>query len=245
MGKIVSQTLNLVRTPFRLLGGWVSKTFTRPATATPPEQAVLEEALTGWLDLLRREAARQGDSSALWQHVEKGFAKNLAELTREQFKNAYGAFQMCHTDEVDRTARAIYEDLEKNPTVLNTLRTGKLAIDVAAVIGTIAALAMTPLGGMAGGVLYFVLVPLAAAVTHQLVELLGQAYVDNQRDLARQRQQLLMAQYVSQPLSAWLAQWPATGGSEFERLQLALQRIPESIRQLDAAVRTALTPTKK
>ena len=86
----------------------------------------------------------------------------------------------------------------------------------------------------------FILVPLAASITHQVVELLGKQYVDNQREMARQRQAGLLAQYVSSPLAEWLTKWPATGGSEFERLQLALRRIPPAVTQLEAAVTKAL-----
>ena len=76
--------------------------------------------------------------------------------------------------------------------------------------------------------------PLAASITHQLVELLGKQYVDTQREQARNRQQALVAQYISGPLAEWLTQWPATGGSAFERLQLALRRIPRRVQQLEA-----------
>ena len=38
------------------------------------------------------------------------------------------------------------------------------------------------------------------------------------------------------PLAEWLARWPETGGSVFERLQLALRRIPEAVRQLQKAL---------
>jgi hypothetical protein len=132
------------------------------------------------------------------------------------------------TDEVDRTARAIYEDLENNPVALNTLRGTKFAIEVAAISGTL----------VAGGInwLDLILVPLAASVTQQLVELLGKQYVDSQREQARLRQQALVTQYISGPLAEWLTQWPATGGSAFERLHLVLRRIPASIQQLGAAV---------
>ncbi len=85
-----------------------------------------------------------------------------------------------------------------------------------------------------------VLVPLAASITQQLVEMLGSQYVDNQRERARERQQALVAQYVSGPLAEWLAQWPATGGSSYERLHLALQRIPKALTLLETAVSQAL-----
>ena len=139
VGQIVSKTLWVLRTPYRLLRGWVGKAITRPAATTPPEQSVLDQALTGWLDLLHKEAARRAGASSLWAHVEQGFDHNLAELTGMRFKECYRAFQMSQADEVDRTARAIYEELEKSPVVLNTLRGGKLAIDIAAIIGAVVA----------------------------------------------------------------------------------------------------------
>ena len=75
--------------------------------------------------------------------------------------------------------------------------------------------------------------PIIASLTHQLVELLGYQVVESQREATRQRQQELMVQHLSTPLAAWLTGWPATGGSMFERLQLALRRIPPAIDQLD------------
>jgi hypothetical protein len=96
---------------------------------------------------------------------------------------------------------------------------------------------------VAGGLNWtdFILVPLAASITHQLVEWLGKQYVDNQREQTRNRQQALVDQYISAPLAEWLAQWPATGGSEYERLQLVLRRIPAAVLQLEEAVTKALT----
>ena len=49
--------------------------------------------------------------------------------------------------------------------------------------------------------LAFILVPLVASLTHQLVELLGRQVVDSQREQARQRQQALMHQHLSAPLA--------------------------------------------
>jgi hypothetical protein len=68
------------------------------------------------------------------------------------------------------------------------------------------------------------------------VELLGKQVVDAQREQARQRQRGLMEQHIAGPLAEWLTQWPATGGSSFERLQLALRRIPEAVRELKKEV---------
>jgi hypothetical protein len=234
VGRVVSTTLWALRTPYRLLKGFFTKTLARPDTPALPELPILEGALSGWLDLLRKEAARRADTHPVWAHIEKGFATGLAEQAEEHFRQGFRSFQLAQADEVDRTARAIYEDLEKNPAVLNTLRGGKFAIDVAAIAAAV----------VAGGATVwhdFILVPLAASVTQGLVDLLGKQYVDTRREEARARQQALVDQYLSGPLAEWLAQWPATGGSAYERLQQALRRIPLGLQQLDAAVSDKLS----
>lgn len=231
-GQVLSTTLWVLRLPYRFVKGLLAKTMARPEPPAVPEQPILEAALAGWLDLLRKEAARRGETHPVWAHVEHGFQTGLAEAAREEFQRDFRGFQLGLADEVDRTARAIYEDLEKSPAVLNTLRGGKLAVDVAAVV----AAAVT--AGAHWG-LDFILVPLAASVSHQLVELLGRQYVDNQRDLARLRQQDLVARHLSGPLAEWLERWPMTGGSTYERLHRILQRLPSAVAQLSQTVEQA------
>jgi GTP-binding protein EngB required for normal cell division len=234
VGRLISGALWVVRTPYRLLRDLVSKALSRPEVPSPPELPVLEAALNGWLDMLRKEAVRRSKTHPLWADLDKSFAAGLADMARERFQQGFRGFQLGLADEVDQTARAIYEELEKNPLLLNSLRGSKLALDLAAIGSTFA------LPGHLG-LQHFILVPLAAAISHQLVELLGKQYVDNQRELARQRQQALVAQYISGPLAEWLAQLPVTGGSTYERLQLSLRRIPPALKQLEAAVTKHLT----
>jgi 50S ribosome-binding GTPase len=231
VGRILSGALWVLRAPYRLMRGLALKLLSRPEGLSRPEQPVLEDAFNGWIDLLRKESARRADSHPLWAHVSQGFhSGNLAEQARERFQQSMRAFQSTEAEEVDRTARDIYEQLEKNPVVLYSLRGGKFALDVAAVAGSIAA----------GGIGYqdFIIAPLVASLTHQLVELLGWQVVDAQREQTRHRQQELLKQHLSGPMADWLTKWPATGGSSFERLQLALSRIPPAVQQLDARVQS-------
>jgi hypothetical protein len=233
VGRVVSGALYVIRTPYRLAKGLFNKTFSRPETAGRAEQPVLEEAFAGWIDLLRKEAARRSASHPLWAHVAQGFnSGHLAEQARERFRQQFREYQLGLAEEVDRTARAIYEELEKSPGKLATLRGLKFTLDGVAIGGALAT----------GGINWhdFILVPLFASITHQLVELLGKQYVDAQREMARQRQAALLTERLSGPLADYLTRWPATGGSAFERLQLALQRVPGAIRQLGAAVQAAL-----
>jgi hypothetical protein len=230
VGKVVSGALYFLRTPYRLLKVFIGRAMSRPEAVGRPEQPVLEEALAGWLDQLRKEATRRGATHPLWAHVAAGFSSGkLTDQARERFQQQFRTFQVGLAEEVDRTARAIYEELEKRPGVLNTLRYGKLTIDALAIGGTLAA----------GGINWhdIILVPLVASLTQQLVELCGKQWVDAQREQTRQRQQVLLTRQISEPLGDWLTQWPASGGSDFEHLQRALHRIPLGIRQLADEVR--------
>src|SRR5262249_46416468 len=148
----------------------------RPESPGQPERPVMEQALAGWIDLLRREAARRADSHPVWAHIDKGFGSGLADMARERFEQGFRTFQLSLATEPDRTARAIYEELEKHPVALNTLRGTKFALEVASITGAVVTAGHQFL-------LDFLLVPLAASVTHQLVELLGKQYVDSQREL--------------------------------------------------------------
>ena len=47
----------------------------------------------------------------------------------------------------------------------------------------------------------------------------------------------VLVQHLSAPLADYLTDWPATGGSAFERLQLALRRIPHGLQELNMMVR--------
>jgi hypothetical protein len=236
IGRILSGALYVVRTPYRLLKNLFHKAIQRPPTPPVPEKPVLEAAMQGWLDMLHKEAARRADTHPVWQHIDKGFGTGLAEATKERFEQGVRDFNLSQADEADRIARSIYEDLEKNPIALNTLRGTKFALEVGAITGSV-------VGLVAMGtnfVIDAVVASLAASVTHHLVELFGKQYVDARREQARIRQQALVTEHISAPLADWLCQWPASGGSEFERLQLALRRIPLTLRQVDQAVRRAM-----
>ena len=227
VGKLFTGAMNLLRAPIRLLSGWIGKAVGRNEAGNRPELPVLDEALTGWIDLTRKESARYASTHPLWAHISKGFhSAGLADSFREQFTQQLRTFHTAQSNEVDRTARAIYEELEKRPVLLNSLRSGKLALELATIAGTVVAVGFNVLTSC-------ILVPLVTTLSHQLVEMLGKQFVDAQREQTRQHQAALMNQYLAEPLATWLTKWPTTGGSSFERLQLALRRIPDGIRQLN------------
>ena len=235
VGQVISGTLFVLRTPYRLLRGFLTKAMTRPEAPSRPEQPILEESLAAWVDHLRKEAAHRAPGHPLWQHLHAGFqGGKIGEQVQARFAVVYRDYQAALASEVTRTARAIYERLQKQPVLLNTLRISKLAIEAAAIGGTLAT------GGI--GWHDVILVPLVASLTHQLVEVLGKQVVDAERESTRARQQQILHDSLSTPLAEFLSQWPTTGGSPFERLQLALRRLPLAIKELEARVRDEIGP---
>ncbi len=55
VGRVLSGTLYVVRTPYRLVKGLVVKMLARPSTPAMPERPIMEASLDAWLDQLRAE----------------------------------------------------------------------------------------------------------------------------------------------------------------------------------------------
>jgi hypothetical protein len=233
IGRFASKTMDVLRWPYT----WTKKLFAtalgRPDAATMPERQILDGALTGWIDHLRKEAARKAPVHPLWQHVHQGFNTGLADAIKERFQESFRGFQISLADEVERTARDIYEDLEKHPATLNAFRSTKFGLEVAGIIAATATVAIH------GGLAFFLLIPLSTSVIQMLTDFFGKQYVDFHREQTRSRQQALVTQQISAPMLDWLTQWPTTGGSAYERLQLILKRFPENLKQMEAAVSAA------
>lgn len=239
VGRFASIALGVLRMPYTWTKQLFSSVLARPETTSMPERQILESALSGWIDHFRKEAARKAAGHPLWQHVLQGFNTGLDTQIKDRFNESFRGFQLSLGDEVERTARAIYEDLEKNPVALNAFRGTKFGVEVAgtiaAVTATVASVGIGPLGlGLAAAV-----APLSASVVQMLVEFFGKQYVEFHREQTRARQQALVMQHISMPLTEWLSRWPMTGGSAYERLQMILKRFPHNLQQLELAVEEA------
>jgi hypothetical protein len=226
-GRALTAVLWALRAPYRIVRAALGR-MGRPDTVYLSELAVLDGAFRAWLDQLRSEALHRAGSHPLWKHLAQGFEGDLTAGAREKFIQEARRFERTEADVVEATSRGIYESLERNPALLNTLRCGKLALD-ACFVG--AAVWLANFGWWS-----LLAAPLAASATHQAVEVLGAQYVDAKREQTRSQQEALMKEHLSGPLAEWLAAWPVSGGSTYERLQRALRRVPETIHQVEQAV---------
>ena len=238
VGKFASVTLGVLRLPYTWSKQLFSSAFARPDAANMPERQVMESGLSGWIDHLRKETTRKAGSHSLWQHIQQGFNAGLDSTVKDRFNESFRGFQISLGDEVERTARAIYEDLEKNPIALNAFRSAKFTAEIGLIVGSVGTILYT--GGLSWLVWGAVVAPLSASVVQMLTEFFGKQFVDFHREQARARQQALVAQHISDPLTQWLTQWPTTGGSAYERLQLVMRRFPQNLQQLESAVESAM-----
>ncbi len=227
-GKFLSMSLWVIRTPYRLARGFMNKALVRQDSVNLPETEVLEGAKRAWLDLLRAEALRRADSHPMWRHIANGFSSGLADTANDRFGNDLRRFQMSSADEVDATCRSLTMGLEQNQSMLASLRVGKLLLDATAV----------GLAFWAGGISWITIIYILifASLGHQLVEFVVWQFVEHKRSAMRSRRELMVNQYLAAPLGEWLVQWPSTGGSAYERLQMTLRRVPPAIKDLCAAV---------
>ena len=240
VGRFASLTLGVLRMPYTWTKQLFSSVLARPDQTSMPERQVLESALSGWIDHFRKEAASKAATHPLWQYVLQGFNAGLDTQIKERFNESFRGFQISLGDEVERTARAIYEDLEKSPNALAAFRGTKFTLEVVTITGSAAAILLAvPTFGVGPAIAAVAMAPLSASVIQMLTEFFGKQYVEFHREQTRARQQALVMQYISQPLTEWLTRWPTTGGSAYERLQLVLKRFPENLQQLEAAVAAA------
>ena len=231
VGRFVSKTLDVLRWPYILTKKFFNSALARPEATNMPERQILDAALAGWIDQMRKEATRKAATHSLWKHVHDAFNNGLAENVKERFNDSFRGFQISLGDEVERTARDIYQDLEKNPVALNGIRSGKFALEIAGIVGSVALGIWT--GGVAAGL---IVAPLSASMIQMLTDFFGKQYVDFHREQTRDRQEALVKAQLSVPLAEWLTQWPTTGGSAYERLQQVLQRLPGNLKQIESAV---------
>jgi hypothetical protein len=87
-----------------------------------------------------------------------------------------------------------------------------------------------------------ILIPLFVSAVHQVVELGVRQYVEGKRSAIRSRKKTFVSQALAGPMADWLVRWPATGGSAYEKLQVALRRVPETIAQLKRLAEPRLRP---
>jgi len=233
-GRFLSTAIWGLRTPYRLARNYLSGVMIRPAVMNLNERTVLDAAVLAWMDHLQTEARKRGSGHPLWKQITQGFDAGLTSQARERYQHEYRSYELRESDEIERASRELTEGLEKNHAVLTSFRVGKAGLDVA-VLGTIVAVSWPPSAWL------LLTLPLGVSATHQVEEFVVHSTVEAARTKVRHSREALISEALTNPLSLWLSEWPASGGTSYERLHQVLKRVPETIRSLDVTVNQKLT----
>jgi hypothetical protein len=229
-GRFLSAFLALLRLPYRYARDFLVRMLSRPEMPSLSEHSVCAAALAAWLDGLQAEALRRAGTHPLWKQIAHGFDSGLKIQAQDRFQQVFRSFELKETDEVDEYARAVPERLANSPALLNTLRLGVVAFDLAGA-GLVVWLTWPP------DAYLLLLIPLAVSLTRQVSELLVRQVVEYGRNRVRNHREALVREHLSGPMAAWLADWPTSAGTSMERLQLVLRRVPDTIRELAGLVK--------
>ncbi len=228
-GRMYGNVMWVLRMPYRFTRNYVLGMLVRPNVLNLGEQTVLASALTGWLDGLQAEALRRAPTSAIWKTIAHGFDAGLGAQVRDRFQQEFRTFELKETDELEHAGQQMVDRVEKHPMFLGTLRVVKVVADVFVVL-LVFYYTWFP------SWYHLLLIPLGVSVTHQVAELLARGAAEATRARVRHQREALVASTLTDPLASWLAEWPATGDSSFERLQQVLRQVPALIRQLEERV---------
>ena len=226
--RFVSVVLGLVRKPYEWISKFVGQAMARPAAANQGERAVCTAAMEGWKNRLQAESLRRTSTHPLWKSISAGFDTGLGTALQDQFAANLRTLEAKEMTELDAMARSIPENLAKKPILLNAFRFGIPAVHVAIAILFIA-LTWPPSW-------WLLLIIPAIAIAHQAVELIVKFVVDAKRNRLKEERLRLLRDGLTNPVAEWLNDWPASGGTSLQRLQLVLNRVPEAIRTLAAAI---------
>lgn len=236
IGKYVSKAVALTRIPWNIVKNLYQQVVGKSTGQEMPEEPIFQAALRGWLDRLQVEAAKRSKDHPLFAQMDQAFKGTLRSEVENRYQACLPEFRRGLEEEVERTARAIYEDIEKNPVLLNSLRGIKLSAEVLIVLGIL----------ISGGINIWdpILIVVITPFVQEITEFFGKQYVEQHKADTRQRQLELMSKTVAVPLQDWLARLPLSSTDQFHRLEQVVQRLPQSIALLKDAVTRRLEESR-
>lgn len=235
-GRWLSAVLWILRTPYRAARDYVRRWWEQSVTPPPPEAEVLREAALAWRDALHAETLRRTDRHPFWQQLARRFPNDLLPAWQEQWESLSRRFTCQEQEELEHSCQRLLEQWQNHPGRLAVARAAKLVLDLGG-ITTVVWLSW-PLDWY-----HLLLVPLSASLTHQVVEWLAAMQVEALRRRLRQQRSVHLRQTLSEPLEAWLQQWPAQGETPLARLQQVLTETPTALQRLELAVAARMPAT--
>ena len=200
----LTRTRKLVTWPARKLLGIGKHAVNRQLP--PPDQELevleltLEQTLTSVQGHILSEQQNTPDAVVFWSSLQSEFS-NSKDGLREAYLTRAKQLQSEFEPRIDEAAKKLYEQLQDQPALLNTLRAARVSADAAAVVLAVKS------GGLAAADL--IIAPAMLSVTTLLTEsVLGQYMEREKNSLKAEQQALTNEQLIEQTLATWLYSLP-------------------------------------
>lgn len=188
LAKHLVATRQIVTWPMRKLLGIGRSVINRPDESSLPtelEDEVLRQCLQHVIMQLNNQAMNQQQtnsraSKALWWQNISAQLLLERQATEGSFLQAVDDYQAKFAPEIEASARRLYDRLQTQPTLLNSLRAARFTTDAAAVVLAVKS------GGLAA--IDLVMAPAMLSVTTLLTESALGKYLDNERDALKKKQ---------------------------------------------------------
>jgi hypothetical protein len=183
--------------------------------------------MTAWLDSLEADVRRRASDHPIWKQIVSTMDAGLKREAEDRFRAEFRNFELAETVELDTVARAVPDYLTRNPSFLTAARVGIASLDLAAIAAVIWATV-----GPYWAWYHLLLIPLAASVTRQGVELIVMQAVDAGKNQIREHRETLLTEKLSGPIATWLTDRPLAAVTSLSRLREVMTRVPASTREL-------------
>jgi GTPase SAR1 family protein len=228
-GRWLSAILWVLRLPYRVLRDYVNRWWEQKAVSPLQEAEVLRDAALAWRDTLHTETLRRVDRHPFWQQLAQRFSQELLPAWSQQWDELCRGFTRQEQEALVQSCQRLLDHWQQHPGRLAAARLAKVVLDITG-IAAVVWWTWSLLDWYA-----LLLAPLSASLTHQVVEWLGVLQVENLRQRLRQQRSVDLRRSVSEPLEAWLCQWPTRASTPWARLQQVVNEAPLALQSLEAA----------
>jgi len=200
LANALSKTRNVVTWPARKLFG-MGRSLTKPDN--PPSDLeldtldfILEQTLTNLQGHILAEQQEADADKVFWKNLQEAMTTKKP-LLRDRYTGCARQLQSEFEPQIEAAAQQLYEQLQAQPALLNTLRAARVSTDAAAVVLAVKS------GGLA--VADLVIAPAMLSVTTLLTEsVLGQYMERSKNQLKLKQKALIDEQLIDKELGAHL-----------------------------------------
>lgn len=201
IGQFVSFTARLIRMPVQWAFQGVRSLFVDQADEKQksPEEEVVLEAYEQWLRTIRgvaqarREQADTVDERKAWDEITRRLnSQALLDEMEDDLAQAYVKHRERMAELIDERADAVWESIQDRPALRHTLQGSKFLLDAAATLGAVLANGLDPYD--------LLIAPLVAPIMRYLLEMVGEQYMEQQKELLKDEQLAALSEVIEQSL---------------------------------------------